>query len=382
LTPPSCAYTATPSATQFGAQGGTGTLVIQTTGSCSWSVTSSASWIALTGPVAGQGSGSVGFTVAANTGTDTRSATLNVGDQTVTLSQVGSAGQQCTFTLAPTAVSAAAVGATGTVTVTTQPLCTWTAISRQSWITIASGGAGTGSGAIQFVVSANNAAASRQGVIDAGGQSVTFTQLGSTSGPVCSFILSPPSASYSWPSVSGTIAVQTQAGCVWAAVSQVAWVTITAGGQGTGSGAFDYTVAYNNTTSGRMGAINVGGRTAIISQTANPCPSTVTPESADFPAEGGMGIVNVTIMASCPWSATSQAPWITITAGGSGQGDGQVRYLVTENTTSADRVGTLAVAGHSVTIKQLKASTIAALSALGIPDPAEPSRRPAAQPSR
>jgi hypothetical protein len=292
LAPPSCAYTATSSLSQFNAEGGTGTLTIQTAGSCSWTVTSSSSWVAFTNSPSGQGDGSVGFSVATNSGADARTATLSVGGQAVTLSQAGSSGgPPCTYTLAPTTISAAATGLTGAVTVTTQLDCRWTAVSPQSWITIPSGPTGVGGGAIQFVVAANNVATARQGTIEAGGQSVIVTQLGSPSGPACSFILNPPSASYSWPGATGTLRVDTQPSCVWAAVSQMTWVTITSGAQGTGSGIVNYSVDFNNSTASRMGLINVGGHAVTVSQQGNPCPSTVAPTSATFAAAGGTGTI-------------------------------------------------------------------------------------------
>jgi hypothetical protein len=68
--------------------------------------------------------------------------------------------------------------------------------------------------------------------------------------------------------------------------------------------------------------------------------------------------------------------------GASGSGNGQVQYVVTENAAQAERVGTLTVAGRTVTITQLAASYVAALTSLGIPDLAAPFRRPEATPSR
>ena len=380
---PSCAYVATSSATQFGAPGGTGTLTIQTTSSCSWTVTSNSSWVAFTGSASGQGDGSVPFSVATNSGADGRTATLIVGGQNVALTQAGSGGgPQCTYTLAPASISAAATGLTGSVSVTTQADCRWTAVSQQPWIAITSGATGVGGGATQFVINANNQAGARQGSIEVGGQSVSVTQLGSTSGPACTFSLNPPSASYSWQSTTGTIRVDTQASCVWSAVSQMSWVSITSGAQGTGSGIINYAVDLNNSGASRMGVMSVSGRMSTISQTANPCPSTVEPAAATIPAAGATGTLTVTIAAGCPWFATSQVPWITIMTGASGNGNGQVQYVVAANSTGAERVGTLTVAGQTITITQPASLPIAAFISPGIRDRDGLFRRPEATLSR
>ena len=103
-----------------------------TTGAgCTWTASSSASWI--TGsPTSGIGAGSVGYTVAANTSTSSRTGTMAIGGQTFIVTQAG----VCNYTLAPTSASVAGTGVSGTVTLTTGAGCTWTASSSASWITV------------------------------------------------------------------------------------------------------------------------------------------------------------------------------------------------------------------------------------------------------
>ena len=50
----------------------------------------------------------------------------------------------CTYSISQTNASFSASGGTGSVSVTTQPGCTWTASSGASWLTITSGKNGTG----------------------------------------------------------------------------------------------------------------------------------------------------------------------------------------------------------------------------------------------
>jgi hypothetical protein len=237
LTPPSCGYTVTPSPSHFDGRGGTGTLAIQAPGSCPWTVTSSSSWITLTTQAAGKGNGSVGFSVAVNPGADSRNASIDVAGNTVTLPQTGSiGGPSCTYTLSPAAIPVGTAGMSGVVSVTTSADCGWTAVSLQSWIVISAGGSGIGNGSIQFTVTANNNTGVREGIIEAAGQLITFTQQGTQSGSTCTYSLAPPTASFTAAAGSGSVALATQAGCTWTAVAQAAWITISSSAQGTGGG--------------------------------------------------------------------------------------------------------------------------------------------------
>jgi hypothetical protein len=56
--------------------------------------------------------------------------------------------------------------------------------------------------------------------------------------------------------------------------------------------------------------------------------------------------------ASCPWTAVSNDPFITITAGTNGVGGGTVRYTVPGNTNTIPLTGTMTIAGQTVTVNQ------------------------------
>ena len=55
---------------------------------------------------------------------------------------------------------------------------------------------------------------------------------------------------------------------------------------------------------------------------------------------------------NCSWNAATTTSWITITAGGSGSGNGTVNFTVAANSTGLPRAGTLVVAGQTVTVSQ------------------------------
>jgi len=109
-------------------------------------------------------------------------------------------GSSCTYSIAPTSATMAAAGGSGSVSVTTQAGCPWTATSNASWITITGGASGTGSGTVSYSVAANTSSASRTGTLTIAGHTFTVTQSGVGSPPVANFTWSPTS-----PSVGQTV---------------------------------------------------------------------------------------------------------------------------------------------------------------------------------
>jgi hypothetical protein len=83
----SCTYTVTPTTVAAPANGNSSTISVTSNAGCSWTATSSVSWITITGGASGSGNGSVGFTVAANTGQTQRTGVVTVGGQAVSVTQ-------------------------------------------------------------------------------------------------------------------------------------------------------------------------------------------------------------------------------------------------------------------------------------------------------
>jgi uncharacterized protein (TIGR03437 family) len=90
-------------------------------------------------------------------------------------------------------------------------------------------------------------------------------------------------------------------------------------------------------------------------QTANftgvACQFTINPVNRSFPAAGGAGtIAIISPDPQCPWTARSNAPWITINSATGGNGGATLTFNVAA--TSASRTGTLTVAGNTFTVWQ------------------------------
>jgi len=81
------------------------------------------------------------------------------------------------------------------------------------------------------------------------------------------------------------------------------------------------------------------------------CSYSLSSTSQPFGSAGGTGSVNVTTASTCGWTATSNASWITITAGSSGTGNGKVSYSVAANT-GKPRIATISISGQTFTVNQ------------------------------
>lgn len=83
------------------------------------------------------------------------------------------------------------------------------------------------------------------------------------------------------------------------------------------------------------------------------CAVSITPKSQHFSYLGGSGVISVTASeAECAWEGKSNVPWISITAGDKGTGNGTVSYSVSANTGVDPRTGTVTVGGNLFTVSQ------------------------------
>ncbi|HEX3745358.1 MAG TPA: serine hydrolase [Bryobacteraceae bacterium] len=67
---------------------------------------------------------------------------------------------------------------------------------------------------------------------------------------------------------------------------------------------------------------------------------------------GGSGTFGATVSNNCSWIVTSDSPWLTINAGGSGTGSSFTSYSVAANPDSPNRTGTLSLGGQPFVVAQ------------------------------
>ncbi len=97
-------------------------------------------------------------------------------------SPVGEASQSqlpsCTYSISPGSQSFPSIGGPGTISVTTQSNCPWTASASAAWVTIDSTASASGSGTLAYSLSANTSTGSRTGHIAVAGEEFSITQAG------------------------------------------------------------------------------------------------------------------------------------------------------------------------------------------------------------
>ena len=167
-TPP---YILNPSSASYSSAAVTGTVVVsETTGNSSWTAVSNASWITVTSGASSSGSSRVGYSVAANNTTSTRTGTITIAGLPFEIMQ-GGGSASCSYSLNPGSASVVAAAETYNVLVTATPGCSWTAVSNSSFLSIVEGASGSGNGIVVFGPSPNTGAA-RTGSLTIAG--VTF----------------------------------------------------------------------------------------------------------------------------------------------------------------------------------------------------------------
>ncbi len=179
----------------------------------------------------------------------------------------------CTYSLSPASANYMADGGPGSFGVTSS--CPWIASSAVNWITTNS--YAKGNGTVSFTILPYTGATARIGQINVAGQTFTVTQYG-----VCSYALSPTSASFGACQVTGnTVNVTAGPGCTWTAAvaaSDAAWITINSGSSGMGNGTVNYGVAANAGPT-RTGTMTIAGQSFPI--TSNPALTITTASLPD-----------------------------------------------------------------------------------------------------
>jgi hypothetical protein len=227
-------------------------------------------------------------------------------------------GQSCTYSINPTSTNAPFGGVAGTVQVTTQPGCAWNASSNAGFLNITSGTPGSGSGPLGYSVSANASTSPRSGTLTIAGQTFTVNQAAAP----CSYTINPTAVTIAAGGGTGSVTITTPAGCVWSATSNAGFITFTTPAGGTGNGSLGYSVAANG-VSARTGTVTISGQTFTVNQFGTGPQVALDKTTLNY----GATISGTTVTAqttaqtvrlfqtagpSVPWTASSSAPWLTI----------------------------------------------------------------------
>lgn len=271
-----CMYAIDPTGATFEADGGTATVAVTTTSGCAWQATAGAAWLTVLSGATGTGPGTVTYKVDRHIGVHERSGTLTIAGLTFTVRQYGDVST-CTYSVSPVTLSICMAWSYDLVTaVSTQDGCPWTAASTAGWMTVVEGATGTGTGLVRLR-GESNYDARRSGIVEVrwptvtAGQNVVVDQAG------CTYVATPSTFNFTAAAGTGRFDLYQQSdpmecggplqnACVWSAVSNVSWITVTSSMPRTGDDPVNFTVAENTSTSPRTGTITVRNRVVTVTQ--------------------------------------------------------------------------------------------------------------------
>jgi hypothetical protein len=132
-------------------------------------------------------------------------------------------------------------------------------------LTISGASSGTGSGSVAYTVAASTATSPRTATLTVGGQSVVITQQAAAA--VCTYSISPTSATIGPDATTLNVAVTTQAGCRWTEQQDDPWLELGQVSSGTGSGTAQVDVQRYKGNGQRKGTMTIAGQTFTVTQT-------------------------------------------------------------------------------------------------------------------
>ena len=172
-----CAYTIDQSSQTLSSNGGNAHVgVLASESTCPWLAISYSDWVTPSSVGAGTGTGLVTYTVAPNPSSASRTSTIWIAGQSLTVNQ---SGIVCSFSVNPKVISLGASGVTGNILgiTSTAPDCQRSATANVPWILVSAEGTATGSGSVTYTVGINTGGL-RTGTISVGGSTVFINQVG------------------------------------------------------------------------------------------------------------------------------------------------------------------------------------------------------------
>lgn len=243
-------------------------------------------------------------------------------------------------------------GGTGTLRLTTNRECAWSAQSGAAWVKLAGPASGQGDGTVKFTVDPNSDPPARTAAITVNDVRLELSQQGRP----CELAVSSERELVEPAGGDRTVRVTaTSEQCAWTATAAVPWIAVTAGARGTGSGSVSFHVA---AAAGppRTGTLTIAGHVVHVEQGAG-CTYTTPTAAFNLASSGGSLTVPIDTAQDCGWTVQSSVPWITAVSG-PGSGSGQAVLAVAANTSPA-RQASVVVAGQTITVSQAGGCTYA-----------------------
>lgn len=319
-----------PPTRSFTKDGGGGSIL--TSGTGTWTATSNVSWITITPRTSGNAGDSCIYVVGSNFSADTRQGVITIGGKTHTVTQTGYSA-----TLTPSSATVDLNGATGTISVTVDAGVAWSAVSNASWVTV-SPASGTSSGSVSFTVAPYGGVTTRTTSLTIAGKTFSVTQTGTDVN------ISPKSAEKAYSSDIVQVSVTALSTTTWNVTPNASWISVVDPGNKFGDSTVTLAVGTNPSFLERTGTVSIGSATFTIVQAGTPNPILdIIPKEATADPVGAYGNVAVLATPDGPWTAQSMSPWIVISQGASGSGNGNIQYVASANPNLTNRTGQIRI---------------------------------------
>ena len=130
----------------------------------------------------------------------------------------------------------------------------------------------------------------------------------------------------------------------WSVTPNASWISVVDAGSGAGDSTVTLAVGTNPSYAMRTGTVSIGSATFSIAQRGTSQPTlAILPPTATAEAVGAYGNVAVLATPDAPWTAQSLDPWIVISQGAAGAGNGNIQYVVSSNPDLVERTGRILV---------------------------------------
>ena len=341
--------TVSPSNAEFEHNGGTGQVTVTAAGGLGWHARPNCDWISVS-PVSGTGEAAVKYQVAPWEEVSTRTGTMTIAGETVTVFQYGRRIKLSEYTkTVDYHVHAIAL------TVNALAITHWSVTPNASWISVTDAGNGVGGDTVGLAVGENPSYKARTGTVTIGTETFKITQQGRTA---LEFNISPTNSTASRDGANGLVAVTATPDLPWSASFNANWCTILpAFTNGAGNGTIAYTVSPNSTLSSRTAKLTVtSAATSLLSRvhtvTQPAAVSALSSTGYEFAAAGEATSVNVAVADCVEWQISNTNSWLTVAGSTSRLGPGAVTLTAAANDTVYPRSGKVTIAKKTFNVSQ------------------------------
>ncbi len=333
VTPQNQSVTNAPGSTAFSVESNT-----------NWTVSENEEWLTVS-PDNGTGNGAIIASYDENLSTSQRVGTITVTGsgitRTVTVTQSATA-----FTLTVTPQNQSVTNASGSTEFSVQSNTNWTVSDDANWLTV-NPTSGNNNQTLTATYSENTTTSQRVGTITITGGGITRTVTVTQSATAYTLTVTPQNQSVT--NAPGSTEFSVQSNTSWTVSDDANWLTVSPT-SGNNNQTLTATYSENTTTTQRIGTLTVTGggitRTVTVTQSATVFILTVTPQNQSV--TNASGSTEFSVQSNTNWTVSDDAEWLTVNPT-SGNNNQTFTATFTENTTSAQRIGTLTVKGGGIT---------------------------------